>query len=138
MMRSPGRAPRIDNCTPSGNNADARSRDEDLVTLAVVDDFGVAGDELDVRFLDRPPHRGDDPPQVVHRQAFFEDEGGREIERDRTADGQIVHGAVHGQPANVPPGKEQGPYDERIGREGQPRASDCAVFAAPVARRTVA
>ncbi len=87
----------------------------------MVDDLGVAGDELNVRFATRLGQRPDDPPQIVHRQAFFEDEGRRKVEWDRTADRQIVHRAVHSQTTDVAAGEEQGPDHERVGGESQPR-----------------
>ena len=51
-------------------------------------------------------------------KALFEDEGRREEQRPRPADGQVVHRAVHGQLADVAAREEERPDHERIGREG--------------------
>ena len=59
--------------------------------------------------------------QVGERQSLLEDEGGRQEERPRAADRQVVDGAVHGQAADVAAGEEERTDHERVGREGDPR-----------------
>ena len=88
------------------NDADAGGGDEDLVALAAVDDLGVAGDELHAGAGCGGAHGFDDAAQIVDGQAFFEDEGGGEIQRLRAAHGEVVDRAVHGEAADVAAGKE--------------------------------
>ena len=122
-MRSPGRALRIDSETSSGtrpmpevvmNIPSPLPRSTTLVspvTRATPASAHAAA------------HRRHDAPQVGERQPFFEDERGREEQRPRAADGEIVHRAVHRQPADVAAGEEERPDDERIGREREPRSA---------------
>src|SRR3984957_21306419 len=56
------------------NHANAGRGDEDLVSLAPIDDFGIAGHELYIRFRCCCTHRFNHPSQVVNRQSFLEDE----------------------------------------------------------------
>ena len=116
-MRSPGRAVRIDSVTPSRDHADAGSGDENLVALAAIHDLGIAGNQGHAGLGAACRMECDDAPKVVHRQAFFENECGREEQRPGAADRQIVDGAVHGQLANVAAGEEEGPHHEGIGGE---------------------
>ena len=103
---------------PFRHRADPRGGDEDAVALAAVHDLGVAGDEGHAGFAAGVAHRIDDTPQIVQRQAFFEDERGREEERPRTAHGQVVHRPVHRQFADVAAGKEERSNDKRIRGDG--------------------
>ena len=102
-----------------GNNADAGRRDEDAIALATVDDLGVAGHERDARLCAGLAHRVDDAREIGQLQPLLEDEGGRQEQRLRTAHGEIVDRAVHGEPPDVPAGKEDRPHDKGIGREGE-------------------
>ena len=106
------------------DHADAGRVDEDAVALASVHDLGVAGDQLHPAAAAATLHRLDDPPQRLHRQAFFQDQRRAEIERPRAAHGQIVHRAVDGERADIAAGKEQRSDNVGIGREGQPGAGD--------------
>jgi hypothetical protein len=104
---------------PRRHHADTRSGNEYLVALAAVHNLGVARDQLDAGRGTRRPHGGDDAAQVVQRQAIFQDEGRRQVQRPGAADRQIVDGAVDGQLADVAAGEEQRPDHERIRREGK-------------------
>ncbi len=60
--------------------------------------------------------------EIVHRQAFLEDESDREMERFRAAHGKVVHRAVDREPADVAAGKEDGAHHVRVGAEGEARS----------------
>ena len=62
------------------------------------------------------------PAQVGDREALLDDEPGREHERPRAGDRQIVDRPVDGQLADVAAGEEERLDDVRVGREGEPRA----------------
>ena len=121
-MASPGRTCRAAEREPARNGADARRIDEELVGRAAPDDLRVAGDDGDAGARRRRPRRFDDPPQIVDRQPLLEDEGERERQRARAADGEIVDGAVHRQLADVAAAKEDRRHDKGVGGERQPRA----------------
>jgi len=53
------------------------------------------------------PHGFGDPGQVGDGEAFFQDEAGRQVQRRRTGDGEVVDRAVDRQVADVPAGEEQ-------------------------------
>src|ERR1700678_3720691 len=93
------------NIHPPLNHADAGSGNEDLVSLASIDDFGIASHELYVRFSCRGTHRLNHPAQVVNRQPFLEDESCGQIEWAGAAHCQVVHGSMHRQTPNVAAGK---------------------------------
>ena len=69
-------------------------------------------------------HRLHDAPEIVHRQAFLENEADREIQRPRAAHGEIVDRAVDGQLADVAAGKKDRADDVGIGAEGQAVRAD--------------
>ena len=106
------------------DDADAGGGDEDLVALAAIDYFGVAGDEQHAGFAGGGTHGIDDAAQVLGRESLFEDEGGGKVERTRAAHGQVVDRAVDGQTTDVAAGEEDRGHDERVGGEGQSRAVD--------------
>ena len=64
-------------------------------------------------------HRGDDPPEQIERKSLLQDEADAEIERLRTAHGEVVDRAVDGERADVAAGKDQRPHHVGIGREGE-------------------
>jgi hypothetical protein len=106
------------------DHADTGCGDEDLVAFTAVDDLGIAGDELYAGLSGGSAHGLDDRAQIVDRQAFFEDEGGREIHRAGAAHRQIVHRPVNRAPADIAARKKDWRYDEGVGGEGEPRAAD--------------
>ena len=62
--------------------------------------------------------------EIVHRQAFLEDEADREMQRARAAHGEIVDRAVDGQLADVAAREKDRADDVGIGAEGEPRVAD--------------
>src|SRR5438046_8206093 len=106
------------------DHADTGCGDEDLIAFAAVDDLGIAGDELYAGLSGGGAHGLDDPAQIINRQAFFEDEGGREIQRAGAAHHQIVHRAVNREPADIAAPKEDRSYNEGVGCESEARAAD--------------
>src|SRR5215467_15890198 len=99
MILSPGWARSRDmdrlfhNPNPGGGN-------EDLVAFAAVHNLSVAGNQLHSRIGSSVLHGANHAAQIFGRQTFFEDEGGRKVERPSATHGQIVHGAVHSQAAD--------------------------------------
>ncbi len=87
--------------------------------FAPVHHFRVSGDDADPGLLRCALHRLHHPPQVVHRQALFQDQAGGEAERSSAAHGQIIDRAVHGQRADVAAGEEQRADHEGIGGKGE-------------------
>ena len=64
-------------------------------------------------------HRLDDALQVGQREAFLEDEAGRQVQRHRARHRHVVDGAVHRQAADVAAGKEQRRDDVAVGGHHQ-------------------
>jgi hypothetical protein len=62
--------------------------------------------------------------EVIHRQSFFDDERGGEIERPGAAHGKIVYRAVDGKLADVASREEERMHDIAVGGEGQPFGPD--------------
>ena len=93
--------------TPVGHDADAGRRDEHSVSLAAIDDLGIAGDERHACFGTRLPHRAGDALQVRERQPLFEDERRGQIKRRRAADGEVVDRAMDRQLADVAAGEKE-------------------------------
>ena len=104
------------------DDADPGRGEEQLVAGALLDDLGVAGDDLDARLGRRLRHRAGDLPQEVDRHAFLDDRRAGEIERPRAADREIVDRAADGELADVAAGEDQRIDDEGIGGEGEPVA----------------
>ena len=121
-IASPGRTSRAPSCEPARHGADARGVDEELVGAAAPDHLGVAGDDGDAGARRRRARRLDDAAQIGERQALLEDEGERQRQRPRAADGEIVDRAVDRQLADVAAGKEDGRHDVGVGGEGEPLA----------------
>ena len=69
-------------------------------------------------------HGFDDPVQLVDEKAFFQNEGGRQVQRTCATHGEIIHRAIDGKSADVAARKEDGRHDERVGGEGQACAID--------------
>ena len=111
--------------------------DEDAVPLAVLDDLGVAGDQLDSGLIGRPGHRRDDLLQIGQRKALLQDERRRHPAGQRPAGRQVVDRAVHGQRADVAAREERRTDDEAIGRERQLRLAQVQVRAVVVAGQLV-
>ncbi len=105
------------NVDPIGNRTDSRGIDEELVGCTTVDHLGVTGDDRDPSGLSGLGHLGDHAPENGHFQAFFENEPTAERNRRGPAHRQIVHGAVDGQIADRPAGKEQRADHVGVGRE---------------------
>lgn len=117
----------------TGPEIDARRHDSDPrrgnrqpVAPAPLDHLRVAGHDCHAGLLGRGRHPRDDSHELGDRQALFEDEGGREIERHRPAHRQIVDRAVDGELADRAAGKLERPHDEGIGRESEPAAGGVA------------
>ena len=83
------------------DHAYTRCIDEDAITFAPVHHLGVTRDHLHAGLIRRPAHGLHHAPQRFHRQSLFKDEARTQIERPRSAHGQVVHRAVHGQRAYV-------------------------------------
>ena len=108
----------------SFDNAYASGCDEDLVALAAIDDLGVTGDELHAGFKRGITHGFHHALQFFGRQALFENERRRQVQRTSTAHGEIVDRAVDCQPADVAAGEKNRSDYERIGGESQARTVD--------------
>jgi len=104
--------------------SDAGGVDENLIGLAAIHDFRVAGHKLDSRGVSRLPHRLHDAPEIFHRRSFFEDKSNREIERSRPAHGEVVDCPVHREFADVAARKEDRADHVRVGAEGEPGTID--------------
>ena len=78
-------------------------------------------DQCDAGGVARLAHRGDDPLQIAECKPFLENERCREESRNGAADGQVIDGPMNRQLADVAAGKKQGPNDEGIRGEGDPR-----------------
>jgi hypothetical protein len=98
------------------HHADAGGGDEDAVALALLHHLGVAGDDRHAGLARRLRHRVDDALEVGEREAFFQDEAGREVQRLGARHGDVVDRAVHRQAADVAAGEEQRRDDVRVGR----------------------
>jgi hypothetical protein len=86
-------------------------------------DLGVAGDHLHAGVACRQRHRPGDAMQHVERQAFLDDRGARQIERNRATDRQIIDCAAHGEFADIAAGKFKWIDNEGVGGDRQPVAS---------------
>jgi hypothetical protein len=98
--------------------ADACRVDEHPVRLAAFHHLGVAGDYGNAGGRAGVGHGVEHPVQNVERQAFLEDEAGRQAQGRGSHHGQIVDRAVHRQVPDVTPGKLQRADDERVRRHG--------------------
>ncbi len=85
---------------PGRRTTDAGRVDVAAVAVAALDNFGVAGDDLDARGCGGLGHGVDDGGKLRQRKAFFENETGAQKFRLRAGDGQIVDRSVHGQLAD--------------------------------------
>ena len=94
-----------------------------MVAGALVDDLGVAGDDLDPGIARRARHRLRDPAQQIDRHPLLDDDGAGQIERHSTADGEVVDRAADRELADVAAGKEQRVDDIGVGGEGEPVAA---------------
>jgi hypothetical protein len=103
-----------------GHQAHARGGDEEAIALAPVHHLGVAGDHAHAAAVCGGPERGHQPRQLVEGQALLQDEGRGEGQGPGPGHGQIVHGAVHGQLAQIPAGEAPGMHHETVRGESQP------------------
>src|SRR3954452_21292586 len=87
--------------------ADSGGVDEDAVSLALFDDLGVAGDDLDAGGFGGAAHGGGDASERVERGAFLGDEGGGEVGRFGAPHGEIVHRAGPGERADIAAAEEE-------------------------------
>ena len=94
-----------------------------LSQAPLVDDLGVAGDDLDAGLLGR---RSPSSRRFCRNRsmvdAFLDDHGAGKIERRRTADREIVDRAADRELADIAAGKDQRIDDKGVGGEGQPIA----------------
>ncbi len=72
---------------------DARGVDEYLVRFSSVNHLGITGDEENAGTFGSAPHRDDNLPQLVHRKAFFNNEGSGK---------KLGHCAAHGKVVDSP------------------------------------
>jgi hypothetical protein len=106
------------NLHAGGDDTDPGRIDEDAVALAAVHHLGVAGDDGDFGRGRRAAHRFHHAAQVGERKPLLQDEARGEVERLGPAHGEVVHGAVHGQGADVAPGEKDGADHEGVVAEG--------------------
>ena len=92
--------------------------DIEAVPCAAPHHFRIPGHNHDTGFLRRLPHIRQHSAQISRREAFFQDEGQRQIPRRRAGHGQIVHRAADGQPPDAPSGKKEGLHHEGVGGKG--------------------
>jgi hypothetical protein len=121
------------------HDPDARRRDEHAVRLAALDDFGVARDDGDAGLARGRARAAGDALQVAQREAFFEDEARRQIQRSRAGHHHVVDRSVHRQRADVAAGKEEWRDDVAVGRDHHPAVLHVAgglVVAAVDSRRS--
>jgi hypothetical protein len=109
------------------DEADPRGVDVAAVGLALLHHLGVAGDDLHPGRGGGVPHGLGDLVQVGDREAFLEDEPGRQVQRGRAGHGQVVHRAVDGQVADVAAGEEQRRDHVGVGGERHPGPVDAQV-----------
>ena len=98
---------------PGADNADAGGGQEQFVAGAALYHLGVAGHHQHAGLVRRRRHRSCDPVQQIERQALLDDGGARQVERHRSADGQVVDRAAHRKLADIAARKLQ-----RIDHEG--------------------
>src|SRR5262249_46512246 len=65
--------------------------------------------------------RAQDPPEVIHRESFFDNERRREVLRMSSAHRQIVDRSIDRKVSDVPAGKENRVDDVRVGTERNAR-----------------
>ena len=104
------------------HDANARSVDENFVGLAAIDNFRIAGDELDAGVIGCGMHRLHHAPEILHRQSFLQNETRRQIERTRAAHCQVVNGSMNREFADVAAREKDRAHDKRIGAECHPFA----------------
>jgi hypothetical protein len=97
------------------NYTDPGSVDEDTISFAPIHNFGVTGYNLDSGLYGRGCHRLNYALKQLHRQAFFKNESGAQIERTGAAHGQIIYRPVDSKCAYVSSGEEQRVYHIGIG-----------------------
>src|SRR5262249_53480567 len=112
------RAIRVDSHARS-DYADPRGIYENLVPLAAINDFCVAGHKADARSVRSLPHRSQDKREVLSRKSFFDDEGSRKIKRLRAAHREIIDRAMNGEFADIAARKENRFDDVGICAEGE-------------------
>ena len=107
--RSPGLAAWIDKDRLIRHQANPGSCDEYPVPLAAINDLGIAGDRASHSLHGRPSCiESTTRRRSAIGKPFFENEGCRKEQRHGTADSQVVHGAMHGQLADIAAGKKIG------------------------------
>ena len=82
--------------------------DEDAAALARGHHLRVTGDDARVGLPCRRGGGFEDPAQVGDRKAFLQDESQGDADRLCPADGKVVAGAEHREPADVAAGEERG------------------------------
>ena len=120
--RSPGPHALGAELDPGRDEADPGRRHVEPVGLPALDHLRVAGRHGNGHRRRGPRHRGGDAAQVGDREALLDHEAGRERDRPRSRDGEVVDGAVDGEVADVAAGEEDRLDDVRVGRERDARA----------------
>jgi hypothetical protein len=82
--------------------------------------FGVAGHNRHTGLSGGSPHRRDNGLQIGQREAFFQDEGGRQIKRRCPHHGHVVDRTVHRQGADIAAGKDERRNNMRIASHHHP------------------
>jgi hypothetical protein len=100
---------------------DAGGVDVHAITMAGVDDLGVAGRDRDARPARGSPEVCRDPADHRQLDTLLENEAAGQVRRLRAAHREVVDRAVDGEVPDAAAREEQRLHDERVGRERQPR-----------------
>ncbi len=88
------------------NKTDPCGIDEYFIKRALLNDFGITGNDRRIYLLSRLIHRCHNPTQIADRKAILHDDRTRKRERRRTHHGKVVDRSGYRQPSDVPSGKE--------------------------------
>ena len=103
----------------AGDDADAGGVDEEPVGGAARHHLGIAGGHRPPRRPGGRPQAAQDAPQHLDGQALLDHQRAAQVERHRAAHGEIVHGAVDRQRADVAARELERRHHEGVGGVGQ-------------------
>src|SRR5579859_329422 len=89
------------------NYANTGGIDKKAVRFAALHYFGITCDNGHSSFACGLGHRDDDPAQIRHRKALFQDEASREVKGLRTRHRQVVDRPVNRKLADIAAGEEE-------------------------------
>lgn len=92
--------------------------DKNPVALAAFHHLGVASYDVNAGAFGGLFDADEYIPEFLHGQALFENKREGQVARRCATHGQVVHGAVHGQFADVSAGKKDGRNHIAVGAEG--------------------